>query len=88
MYMTCHSCDGRGCIILKDSKGNETKAQRCPVCGGKGRLNVKESCPPFPYIPYPPYIDPCPCPHPYNPYPSCPDFIWMGDNDTTFTLNC
>ena len=81
MYTTCHACNGCGYIILKDSKGNEIDAQKCPVCLGEGRIYKQDYAP---YQPWTPYIDPCP--KPWNPYPSCPDFVWVSTNDNNFTL--
>jgi len=57
MYKTCHACNGLGYIVLKDAKGNEMAAKKCPVCYGSGKVDDTETNERY-YVPW----VPCPCP--------------------------
>ena len=56
---TCPACLGRGVIIVHDNP-NKAHAEQCPVCGGTGKVRVKEC---DPYQPYEPWYPTHPTPY-------------------------
>lgn len=49
-WRTCHGCEGKGYVILKDKDGSEIM-NKCIICDGAGVILVEEM---HPYAPWPP----------------------------------
>lgn len=65
----CPVCDGSG----------KYKEKECHGCDGKGWVEVKEDCQPYPWYPY----------EPLNPYPWNPWYYhWDNNTSTSYAMVC